>query len=1108
MKIRHPFWRRSLWIGLLFFWLTGPFYAQEDPWKEYPARSHTGWANALEQIFSSRDSLWPRLTGLSKGSGLKPFERTRYFWQDYAEAGIDPSESWSRALNRELTSRPATDRSNWQLLGETAYTRTGGMEGKGRINVIVVDPTDPDVIYAGAPAGGLWKTVDGGATWMPLTDELAAPGVSGIALDPLNPQVIYIGTGDDDAWQGPSRGMFKSTDGGRTWQHLTLPVSGSAFVSDIVIPHGQSSVIVAATSHGVWRSSDAGATWQRVLDGRCRNLRLHPSDPQILYAATENPVGFYRSADGGQTWQQVTRGLPLSGVDRMVMDVTPADPSRVYVFAKSGNTFEGFYVSRDSGLSFTRTAETDNLIDSRQSWYDLEIGVSDTNPDLIFKGELNLMISTDGGDSFTTHNSWYVEDERYTHADIHFIRYFNGVLYVGTDGGIYKSTDDGLHFTPLHDGMAVSQVYRLSVGKNSDVLPVYGGLQDNGGIAKRGSTWNIYHGGDGMDNAADPRNPFHAYSLLYYGYSGYETFDGGISGRPILQIPEMGSWVVPVAVDMQGRFYAATYYLYRLDGNSWTRIQQAGFSDPADVLTFDPADSTRMWAGVLNNLYVSRDGGQSFSLLHTFFRRIKSVAKHATDDTLWVAVFDKVWKYAGGSWSDVSAGLPRGVRVNKVVYHPYSDPPVLYAGTDLGVYRKEGDAPWELFSNGLPRTLVYDLEVDETAGYLYAATFGRSVWVTPVNRYPAERDLAVGGRRTSGTYGCDTVHSLSVPVVNAGLQDITSFDYSWNDGIHTFSGTRTGVLRPGDTAFVDLVLDWGSARGSMTGTFSVSVPGDRVPGNNTRVYSFFVNMSGMPGMYLDFESDAHTLATASTRDISEWELAVPSGTVLGSAASGQRAYCTDADGRYSNTRRDYLYLPCLDFSGYRDLEISFDLAFDIENNWDALYMEYSVDGYRWYILGSASDPSWYNNSSVQGACVGGQWSGTDATFRTYSHSLDFLSGEPRVYLRFVMASDNYVTGEGAVVDNLRITGTLGAPSAVREVALNLYPNPSDGEVTLESSEPVTAVEWISPDGQLIFRMETEGARRLYFNTSSLAKGMYLWRIYWKDGVRTVPFIKR
>jgi len=1037
--------------------------------------------------------------------GVKPFERWKYIWEDYALQDVNPGQSWWNAV-QSAQARPASDTNTWRLVGKKAYT-TSVLEGKGRVNAIAVDPSNENIIYLGAPAGGLWKTVDGGETWTPLTDDFPTLGVSAIAIDPQNPQTIYIGTGDDDALITPSYGVFKSTDGGQTWTNVMNEFS--SFVSQILINPSNPNEIWAGGDTGIYKSTDGGQTWTQSYAGLIREMRLHPTDPNYVYAVSN--TRFYRSTDGGNSFSSVGDPLP-SNASRLVMDVTPAAPDKVYVLAVNEGEFLGFYVSDNKAESFSKTAQTAPLLDGRQAWYDLCMTVSNSDPDLIFLGEVNIWKSTDGGDSFVKHNDWATLNERYTHADIHYLEYFGDKLFAGTDGGIYYSANDGDNFHDLNDDLAISQFYRISVAKTSTSENIYGGLQDNGGIAKQPDDhWNIYHGADGMDNAVDLYNPEKAYSFIYYGNYMHITENGGQSTNGGVNGPEQGNWVTPMAINADNELFGGFTKVYKLVNTSWQAVTTTAFDSKIDVMTFDPFDPDVVYVAVNNELYKSVDAGKIFSLVHTFTANIRAIEIDPVDHIIWVSAFDHVYESRNETdWVDISMGLPANVKVNDLQYHYFSPDTTLYAANDVGVYKRTASGFWESFGTGLPHTICMDLELDKYYGKLWVGTHGRSVWETDVPTYSPEIDAALMVDETFDPVQCAPISQVPFKLRNGGSQPVTHVDINWDINGQTGSSAWDGTLNAGEEVTLSVNLNEPIELQPLKGTITLSYSGDQMPQNNKLEVLYLANRSEEANFLYDFETETQQMLHYALAE-SLWERAVPAGSVLNSAASGQYAYCTNASGSYYNQNTDYLYLPCLDFSQVEEATLSFNLAFDIETNWDALYMEYSTDGREWFILGTADDPNWYNNTSVNGVCVGGQWSGTGHnTFTRYSHTLDFLAGEPKVYLRFVMASDYSVTAEGAVVDDLQIEAIMGVDKNILQRQITVYPNPAHSETRIESGlGPIDAVDIMDMSGKMIRHFSySQPQKGVQIDVSELPAGSYLLRIQTGDQAIHKHFMKR
>lgn len=741
----------------------------------------------FQEIVDAFEAYWEDKDPTQKGSGYKPFMRWKSFWQNCLnEDGtfMDARKLYQAAdqKKRENTRRASQKsafaaQSNWSSMGLTDFrNRSSNSANLGRINVVAVDPNNSNTYYVGAPAGGLWKSVDGGNSWTPLTDELPQIGVSAIAIDPTNSNIIYIGTGDDDANDTNSIGVLKSTDGGQTWNNTGLSFNSNqgAKIGEIYIDrtNGNNSIFVGS-SEGFYRSTNGGSSFSRTLNADINDMKLKPGNANIIYAVTDSR--FYKSTNNGQSFSQVSSGLPSSS-NRLVLDVTPADPNLVYVLsAGAGYAFQGLYKSTNSGSSFTRTANNADIFGSSQAWYDLAIGVSDTNPNEIYVGVLDVYKSSNGGDSFTKINRWFQRTQSYTHADIHFLRFFDGALFCGSDGGVFRSTNGGSSFTDLSVGLDISQFYKVSVSPQNS-MRVAGGTQDNGsfGLTSNGQ-WSNYGGGDGMDAAIDPTNQDHYYGFMQFGQNLWVSYDAGVSQAKRVSGPVQGNWITPLDFNSQGELYAGYDALYRLDGNSFTKVSSS-FSRKLDEIEIDPNNSNNIYVSAQNVLYKSTNKGVSFSQVQSFSSRITSVEiNNNNGNIVYVATAGssgKIYRSTNGasSFTDITGNLPSIAKLD-IEHHTGAANNPIYIGTSIGVYRRDDTmSGWEPFDTNLPNAPVTDLEINVNDGNITAATYGRGIW-----RSPLTTSFTCTAERPAGLQASNVTHNtatISWPEITATSYDL------------------------------------------------------------------------------------------------------------------------------------------------------------------------------------------------------------------------------------------------------------------------------------------------------------------------------------------------
>ncbi|MBL4604246.1 MAG: glycosyl hydrolase, partial [Flavobacteriaceae bacterium] len=716
------------------------------PWATNALSKNSG-NPTLEQITKSAEDYFSTIDRNKKGSGLKPFERWRFHWSHFLDENgrIQSSktlwDAWERKNAMNASSR-MVDVSNWTSVGPFSNSNTYSASslqqtGQGRINAIAVDPNNSSIIYVGAPAGGIWKSIDNGVNWTPLTDHLPQIGVSGIAIDPVDSNIIYIATGDDDAGDSSSVGVWKSSDGGTTWNATGSMVGNPNSMNDIyILP---TNTIMVATNNGIHKSTDGGVSWTRKLSGNIRALRMRPNDFSSWYAVSSSI--FYKSIDGGETFQSVSI-TGLSGASRLEIDVTPANADYIYIVkANSGNTFGGIWKSTDSGTSFNKTSETSDIFRSSQSWYDLALAVSSNDPDILYVGVLDIWKSTDGGDNFSQINQWNNPNvDSYTHADIHFLRFIDDKFYAGTDGGVYVSINEGNKFTDLTENLAISQFYRVSVSpQNSN--NIVGGIQDNGGYASNDSQWRNYHGGDGMEGVAHPTEPNTHYGFTQYGGNLFKTTNGGGSNTWVTGAPSQGEWVTPMSINSQGEVFAGYEQLYKLAGNSWSVVSSHSFGgDDLDQIEIDPNNNNNIYVTQSSGLYRSVDQGVTFTTLSFGFGFINAIeVSHNDSNTAWIVVSGGVYKTTNlldtaPTFTNITGNLPSESKLS-IMHHERSGNNTIYLGTALGVYFINDDmSTWETFDNNLPNVAVRDLDINEEDAKLIAGTYGRGIFVSDIPR--------------------------------------------------------------------------------------------------------------------------------------------------------------------------------------------------------------------------------------------------------------------------------------------------------------------------------------------------------------------------------------
>lgn len=1082
-----------------------------------------GQATIDEQV-EAFNHYWSTRDKNVRGSGFKPFMRWEYHWRNYTnEEGyiVSSDEFWDawRQKNQSKTNRSATMSlpvSNWQPIGPFTHTNTGSWSsGQGRVNIVHVDPSNPNTIYLGAPAGGIWKSIDNGTTWTPLTDELPQIGVSGIAVDYSNSNVIYIATGDKDAGDSYSVGVYKSTDGGLTWNPTgTMGGSNPSRAGDILIHPTNNQILWCATNNGIYKTTNAGISWTQVQTGDFAqgNIRLKPSDPSTVYAVSNNR--FYKSTNEGNSFTQINTGLPANS-SRLLLDVTPADANYIYILSANGSgDMQGIYRSTNGGTNWTKTssneASTGDVFESPQAWYDLALAVSTTNADEIYTGCLNVWKSTDGGVSVTKMNNWSSPSApSYTHADIHYLGFHGNRLFCGSDGGIYVSSNGGTNFTDLTAGVQISQFYKIAVSKQSAANMV-GGLQDNGGHAYSGGQWKNYYGADGMDTAINPNNPNQYYGFIQFGGSMYISNNAGNGTSGSVASPGVeGNWVTPLTANSAGDLFAGYNNLFKLVSGAWVQQNTTPIgSGNIELISVDPSNDNTMYVANGSGLYKSTDLGVTFTNVYSASSAITSIEVHSSDSSIVYlttsGVGGQVLKSTNGgtTFTNFSTGLP-SIGKNIIVHQGRNTDNPLYLGTDLGVfYRDDSMTSWQPFDINLPNVSVTDLEVNLEDAKLVAATYGRGIWQTDIPVQIPTDDVKFVSIQSPGIdINCGATITPQVEVKNTGTNAITAVTFNYTIDGTPFNYVWNGSIASNANATVALPAA-SLSRGVHNLNVTSTITNDAYSDNNSGTISFYINDPGTVGVVNPFTTPANALISYNDGGSgSQWVRGIRTSGIM--TSSGNTVYTTNLTGNYPDNIKSYLVSQCYNLSNVTNPQISFAMKYDLELNWDIVYVEYSTDfGANWSVLGQMG-PNWYNSDRTQATagndcynCPGAQWTGTNVSLTTYSYPLNALNTETNIIFRIVFHSDEAENLRGVNVDDFVISGTLSNQNFEMNNIV-VYPNPSKGifNISLGNIQP-TAIDVYDLTGKVILSKSAIQSSNIEtsIDLSNAATGIYFVKI--------------
>jgi len=720
-----------------------------------------------------------------------------------------PSGALQRARSQAARLPLATDRrqsispnaiGQWQGIGPrpirpVPYSNTfynGVSPWSGRVTSLAAHPTNANIMYLGSAFGGIWKTTNGGTTWTPTFDHAGSLAIGSIAVSHSNPAILYAGTGEGngavDSYLG--NGVWKSTDSGGHWGRVDgTRFNGCSIAKLVVNPTDPNVVLVAvrngtaqlqqracpSSAVGIWRTGNGGGTWSHVLTNvQGTDLAESTAHPNTWYAAFE--FGFvFKSTQGGAagTWNQITT-LPNPqsvNLGRTVLSTSP-DGSRVVVGFENPSTSglygNHFYRSTNGGSSWGTVPVASNFCKigaSGQCFYDFALQIDPTAPTRFYALGIYAFRCTTTctaiGSSGTPPNT-----PASIHVDFHVATVdASGRLWIGSDGGVYRSGNTGGSFTNLNAGLAITQFYPGISGKPAAALA--GGTQDNGSLRRDANdgAWREISEGDGGYTATDPANPKHQY-VTYPGGVVYETLNAGTT-RPA-QIDNFGSgrnictylsgddcnFIFPLIADPAGgrSLFAGSRKMWHasIQNNQWSWHYSAStFDTPVMAIgaVKRTGKATVVYAATTGDgshqpqVRVSTDGGTNFGAAGTGLPN-RFVTDFVIDPANWKRAWatvsgfgtDHVYRTTNGgqSWTSVDGNFPN-TPVSAIAVDFRAATPVLYAGADVGVFRSvNGGATWARFGSGLPNSIVMDIVLYPTSNAFLAATHGRGAFLTTI----------------------------------------------------------------------------------------------------------------------------------------------------------------------------------------------------------------------------------------------------------------------------------------------------------------------------------------------------------------------------------------
>jgi photosystem II stability/assembly factor-like uncharacterized protein len=733
----------------------------------------------------------------------------------------------------------------------------------GRVNAVAVSPSNSQVVLVGSSTGGIWRSTNGGASFDAVSDDQVDLAVGSIAFAGSNPNVVYAGMGDTKLGYLGS-GVLKSTNGGRSWSRAsnkTLPSPGT--VAKIAVDPSDSARVYVAQfsrlsgdrvgSSGFYLSTDGGASWTKTMSGWTRDFAIDPADRRTIYlGVASRPVegesaapGLYRSTDAGASWASIYQSPYDEARTRDVKVAVSSDgPKSIYVY--TGGFIEGSFdvrivVSTDGGQSWA--SRDTSGIDPAQFAYNTYIECDLASPATVFAGARDLYKSTDGGQSwtnltknfaFSAGSFVYTPQAANTHADQHALAFSPSnprVLYVGNDGGLSRSTDGGQSFASLNATLSLSQFVSIAVHPTDPAIS-YAGSQDNGAQRRVSGSgqWQEIATGDGGHLVINPQSPGMVFTTypranVYRFYNDGSYYDRQVASSGTFGESEVNGRVAFYAPftgnGADGTLYFGTWRLFVSTDLGETWRAPAGEADLTkgeteagrDVLTaigVGRSNTSLIYAGsAQGRAMVSTDGGSTWSDATAGLpdRSITSITVDRGNSAIAYLTLSgygsgHVFKTtsAGADWIDITGNLP-DIPTNALLIDPLN-PDVLYAGTDVGVFRsRRGGNDWEAFNDGMPPVVVEAFTAQES-GLIQVATYGRGAYEFTTTgegasipsiasaTYDGKKQVIIRGERFGPS-----------PKVFINARDVSSFIRSASDTAIKLKGKKNKLgLRAGENS--------------------------------------------------------------------------------------------------------------------------------------------------------------------------------------------------------------------------------------------------------------------------------------------------------------------
>ncbi len=691
----------------------------------------------------------------------KAFQREKWFYEQrmYPYNYINP-DAYENALKQKQELKIQRGFSmqgvfdTWTSLGPRTGFYFSYSNITSRMTSVKYDPVNPNIIYAGAAFGGVWKSIDGGMNWAPMSDYEVSLSTGSIAIDPSNTNIIYYGTGEA-TYSGASyygRGLLKSTNGGVSWQNYSSDLPGLSYCSRIVIRPGNSSHLLAAMgTSGLYRSTNSGVSWTSIVSGRCDDVIFSPSGDTAY--AVGSGTGYRISTDGGATF--VSSSALTMGTRNHIAQCK-SSPSVMYCAVHSGSSITVFK-SLNAGVSFSQIAVGQSFSGS-QAWYDFYMHVNPFDPNYAYVGSIDIWRTTNGGASnFTNITNGYSGGN--VHVDQHNVDFHPSdplQMVCVNDGGIWKSTNRGSSWTNQNTNQTLTQFYRIA-SDPSNASHILGGTQDNGTQRTTGTiNWAAAFGGDGGEVCFHSVNNSYILGETQNNGMRRSTDGGGSFSSATTGLSGSAAWVAPIIShpDSAGIFYTARQSVFKSVnwGANWTSIS-TGTGGTLREMAISKSSPNIMYATSGSSIYRSTNRGYTYSNVTsgTPSRTITSISVHPDSSQVAIVTFSgfgagKIYKTTnnGSTWFSISSNLPDSPVNDGLIYYPGVSTSTYYVATDVGVFvSNDYGQAWTELADGLPNTVAMHLDYHAATNKLRVGTHGRGVFEISLEAIPVANTVGL-----------------------------------------------------------------------------------------------------------------------------------------------------------------------------------------------------------------------------------------------------------------------------------------------------------------------------------------------------------------------------